>query len=257
MRLNRGAGTPTPLWPSGTGVRVKGATSPGERDKATSTGEASRVDHAIAAPARPKVALHVTLRAPLAGVPRALHLRCGRRWPVHGSSDTPSISRRRTRPPQPVSPMRLAFVLAAAAGAAACAGRAARRADCPAVPQEQWLAERIVYRECSVDRPARQVASSRIEYSESGGQTCVRASIEAVVDTTGRVVPSTARIIRASDPVFATAVMSSLDTRRFEPAQRDGKAVPQLVHLDEVRELRRMVVRMGDPLPRGAGRPSC
>jgi hypothetical protein len=208
------------------------------------------------------MAPRVAPQAPLDEKPDAVHIGRGRWWPVRGSRTRLPWRALATLHPHSSPPHATLPHLRSRGRSRGSRSRRVRRTygardACPAVPQEQWLAGQAVYRDCSVDRPARQVASSPIEYPESGGQTCVRARIEAVVDTSGRVVPSTARIIRSNDPVFAAAVTSSLDTRRFEPAQRNGKAVPQIVHIDEAMELRAVVVRMGDPLPRGAGRPSC
>jgi hypothetical protein len=142
---------------------------------------------------------------------------------------------------------------------AACAGRTSRRASCPPVPEAQWLAGQPVYRDCSVDREARQTVTPRVEYSATSGQSCLRASIEAVVDTSGRVIASTARTVRSTDPGYAAAVLATLDARRYEPARLEGRAVPQLVRIEAVMQSRVMVVRMGDPLPSGrsAPRPTC
>lgn len=53
--------------------------------------------------------------------------------------------------------------------------------------------------------------------------------VQYVVDTTGRVDPSTVEIIKATDNAFANSVKSVLPEMRFFPAETGGRRVRQLV----------------------------
>jgi TonB family protein len=50
-----------------------------------------------------------------------------------------------------------------------------------------------------------------------------------VVDTTGRVDPTTIQVLRSDDPRFTESVRTALGGMRFRPAKRAGKVVRQLV----------------------------
>jgi protein TonB len=50
-----------------------------------------------------------------------------------------------------------------------------------------------------------------------------------VVDTMGRVVPSTFTVVKSDHPLFAQAVERALTRMRFLPAEVGGRKVPQLV----------------------------
>jgi hypothetical protein len=88
-------------------------------------------------------------------------------------------------------------------------------------------------------------------YTPATGQTCLRATIDVVVDSTGRPLPETARLVRATDPGFGVAVLSNLGGMRFEPARKDGRPVAQLVRFDQA--IMAVVVPAGTP--RSAVRP--
>lgn len=55
------------------------------------------------------------------------------------------------------------------------------------------------------------------------------AVVAFVVDTTGRVDPSTITVLRATHALFAAAVRQALPTMRFIPAEVDRRKVRQLV----------------------------
>jgi len=106
-------------------------------------------------------------------------------------------------------------------------------AACEPVPAEFSLPGQVVYRECAVDRRARELGPGpRLNYTPSVGETCARAVIDVVVDASGRPVTETAKVVRSTGPAIATAVLSSLGATRYEPALKDGLPVPQLVRVD-------------------------
>jgi len=59
----------------------------------------------------------------------------------------------------------------------------------------------------------------------------VQGQVDAtyVVDTTGRVDPSTFQVLASADSLFTESVRTALAETRFRPARRGGKAVRQLV----------------------------
>src|SRR5688572_18963451 len=115
-----------------------------------------------------------------------------------------------------------------------CAGREPRADACSPVPEDQWVGGVPTFRACSVDRAARPTGSSpRVQFTPSGRQGCFRAAVDVVIDTLGRPVPATAKTVRSTDAGFLQALLATLELRRYEPAQRAGRAVPQIVRVDE------------------------
>ncbi|HEX7122311.1 MAG TPA: hypothetical protein VF178_08090 [Gemmatimonadaceae bacterium] len=107
-------------------------------------------------------------------------------------------------------------------------------------------------------RPARLVGTApRISFTPTGGQACHRATFEAVVDTTGELVGSTVRQIEATDRAFAQALRATLPARRYEPAELNGRRVPQVVRVQEGIATRTVVVPAGGAAPRSSRPPSC
>lgn len=129
-----------------------------------------------------------------------------------------------------------------------CAARTAKPSACEPVPDEFALAGQAVHRECGVDRKARLSGIlPRLQYTPSGRQTCGRVIIDVVVDSAGRPVSETARVVRSTEPSFGVAVLNSLDEMRYEPALKDGRPVPQLVRIERSFEVRRVAVPAGTP----------
>ncbi len=135
-----------------------------------------------------------------------------------------------------------------------CAARTAQSSACDPVPAEFALVGQTVYRDCNVDRKARQAGSfPRLEYTPSRSQTCSRVVVDVVVDSTGRPVPETARVVRSTDPGFGLAVLNSLGVMRYEPALKDGRPVPQLVRVE--RAFRAVLVAVPAGTPPSSVRP--
>jgi hypothetical protein len=53
-----------------------------------------------------------------------------------------------------------------------------------------------------------------------------------LVDSTGRPEPATARVTATTSPEFAAALIGSLASARFRPAELDGRRVRQVVRYD-------------------------
>ncbi|HEY5087570.1 MAG TPA: M56 family metallopeptidase, partial [Gemmatimonadaceae bacterium] len=88
------------------------------------------------------------------------------------------------------------------------------------------------YFEFHIDKPAAQLpGSSAPIYPDSLRHAGVSGRVDAqfVVDTAGRVVPKSIKILNATDPLFGEAVRSALPRMRFSPAELRGKHVRQLM----------------------------
>lgn len=129
----------------------------------------------------------------------------------------------------------------------ACAAKARERAVCEPVPAEFALVGQSVYRDCEVDRKARPSSAPRLRYTPSGGQRCARAVVDVVVDSTGRPLSGTARVVRTTDASFASAVIANLDLWHYQPAMKDGRPVSQLVRIEQGLNVVTVVVPAGTP----------
>ena len=110
-----------------------------------------------------------------------------------------------------------------------------------------------LYRACAVSVKARAIANDvRPEYRPNGrDRSCFSAVIQVAVDTAGFPEGRTARVVRASDPGFAAAVLAIVPAMRFEPARLGEHRVRQLFELREV-----MVIRQGRAYFGGGPRPA-
>ena len=99
-----------------------------------------------------------------------------------------------------------------------------------------------LYRACAVSVKALAIANDvRPEYRPNGrDRSCFSAIVQVAVDTAGFPEGRTARVVRASDPGFAAAVLAIVPAMRFEPARLGDHRVRQLFELREV-----MVIRQG------------
>lgn len=106
-----------------------------------------------------------------------------------------------------------------------------------------------LYRACAVTVAARRVANDmRPEYWPTGrDRSCFAALVEVVVDTLGRPELRSTRLVRASDPGYAAAVLAIVPGLRFAPARLGDRPVRQIFELREV-----LLVRRGRGLE-GAG----
>jgi hypothetical protein len=98
-----------------------------------------------------------------------------------------------------------------------------------------------LYRACAVTVTARRTANDvKPEYWPTGrDRNCFAALVEVAIDTLGRPEPRTARLVRASDPGYAAAVLAIVPSLRFEPARMADRRVRQIYELREVLYIRR------------------
>ena len=91
-----------------------------------------------------------------------------------------------------------------------------------------------VYRDCAVDRAAR-LLNSRIVHPDfrPTRATCYSAEVEFVVGVGGSAETQTVRIVKATDGSFAQSVVAMVPRLEYEPAQRGGVPVRQIVTLKE------------------------
>ena len=132
-----------------------------------------------------------------------------------------------------------------------CAGNRAASTACEPVAAD-LSSIGPVYRDCAVDRTAKPPAvlpslqSADIPRQPSG---CIKAVIEMVVDTTGRPVLHTAKVVESNDRRFEELVLSSLGSLRYTPAVKDNQKVAQLVRHERMLQFAIVAVPAGAPLP--------
>lgn len=98
-----------------------------------------------------------------------------------------------------------------------------------------------------VERQVVPLTRFRIPYPESVRNSGLEGVVvmQFVVDTTGRILPETIRIIRSTDEAFSQAVREALASARFRPASHRGRKVRQLVRLPFHFCLAQVTVRIG------------
>jgi hypothetical protein len=110
-----------------------------------------------------------------------------------------------------------------------------QRIDPPSdVDLEKLVASRAVYTSDQVDDPARLTSGSTTPiYPDSLWRAGVggRVVAEFVVDSAGLIEPGSLRIVTATQPYFASAVVGALRTAVFRAAVLAGKSVRQIVQL--------------------------
>jgi hypothetical protein len=111
-------------------------------------------------------------------------------------------------------------------------GTASAERDCALRPQDSTFAAHIpLYRECAVQRRARETTTNIIpDFRPSNpGNSCYVAEIEFVVTASGTPDATTARVLRTNTPELAEAALKVIPRLRYEPAQRDGAPVAQIL----------------------------
>lgn len=145
-------------------------------------------------------------------------------------------------------------VLAACASAGARTEAASLR--CAPIVADSLISGEPVHPACGVTREARVVSTPmRPQYTPPAGLTCVSAVVQVVVDAKGNVIPRTARVVRASDPNLASAMLAALPNLRYDPATKDGAAVAQLASIGWTMTLHAGPAAMAPA--RRATRPRC
>ncbi|HET8835968.1 MAG TPA: TonB family protein [Gemmatimonadales bacterium] len=108
--------------------------------------------------------------------------------------------------------------------------RSGTRQDLPVKPTT--FVPDSVYSVLQVDQMVERFESSAAPvYPPELMRRGVQGQVDAtyVVDTTGRVDPSTFQVLASADSLFTASVRTALADTRFRPARRAGKAVRQLV----------------------------
>jgi hypothetical protein len=132
--------------------------------------------------------------------------------------------------------MLVALLVAGVAGPSV--GQDLKRACTVQLPRGASSAAPPVYRDCDVDKPAQLRREGRIDFIPPAGVTrtgpwwCEQAEMTVLVDSTGRPEPATARVTATTSPEFAAALIGSLASARFRPAELDGRRVRQVVRYD-------------------------
>jgi len=124
------------------------------------------------------------------------------------------------------------------------------------------MAMNAVYRDCDVDRTAKVSNTIRpvFQPDQSGLRAgCFRTELEFVVDTTGRPEMGTVKRVSDNSPELTEAVKTALPGLRYEPAQRDGQPVRQIVRYKSSVAVRTVVSSSPGGPPSGASMrpPNC
>ena len=117
--------------------------------------------------------------------------------------------------------------------------------------------DRPVYRDCAVDRKARQTSTNihpdlASSMSDRGGSSrCYSTELAFVVNERGNPEAETARVVRATNQEFGEAWLKIVPQLKYEPAMKDGTPVRQIVHERFSVSTATIVVKQGDPMPSG------
>ena len=100
-------------------------------------------------------------------------------------------------------------------------------------PDSALLQQGPVYRDCEVDRPARlRTVNLHFDFNPPTGTLgptgCLRAEFQFVIDTIGRIEPTTIRPANSNDRGLETAIRANLAQLRYEPARLAGGKVRQV-----------------------------
>jgi hypothetical protein len=157
--------------------------------------------------------------------------------------------------------MRAIVLLILAAGTAGVAsGQDVKRACTVQVPRGASIAGPPVYRDCDVDKPAQVRSEGAIDFTppagtvRSGDWWCEKAEVTMLVDSTGRPELASVRVTATTTPEFAAALIGSLSTTRFRPAEREGRKVRQVVRYDRGLVIHKLTRLSGSRLSTAAER---
>ncbi|MGH7471598.1 MAG: hypothetical protein ACRENP_26900 [Longimicrobiales bacterium] len=150
-----------------------------------------------------------------------------------------------------------ASVLALACASGGSGGSGSSRARCRLAPQDSvFLANGPVYRDCAVDARAVLLNPNvAIDYRPTitSGSRCYEVQLVFVVDARGIPETQSARVVKATEPNLANAVLASLGQFRYQPAQKEGVPVRQIVQFGRRMSVGLVAVRSGTPPPRPPG----
>lgn len=82
-----------------------------------------------------------------------------------------------------------------------------------------------------VDQPPRLLQTGPLEYPSALEGTGIEGwvRLQFIVDTTGKAIPSSLRVLAASHDLFIESAKRTVLESRFEPGRQQGQAVPVLV----------------------------
>ena len=112
--------------------------------------------------------------------------------------------------------------------------RRLRARGSPSEDADTFAALAPVYFAHQVDRPARRrPRSPEPSYPEvlQAERVAGTVVVQVIVDTLGYAEMTSVRLLRSAHPAFTSAVMRMLPLLRFDPAEKDGRAVRQIVRL--------------------------
>ena len=118
-----------------------------------------------------------------------------------------------------------------------------------------YLKGGTVFRDCAVDQPARQMGrETPIPFTPSttpraGTTDCYYAEVEFVVSATGVPETETVTLGRTNDSSFGQAVLASVSSWRYRPADKGGAPVRQIVRERKVAAVAVTVSRAGQRSP--------
>lgn len=130
--------------------------------------------------------------------------------------------------------MRRALVVAALlviSTACALSRTTAGRAACePAKLASSWLTAGPVFRECEVDRQATEAEPKvRPAWKPTSFNYCNWSVVDFVVDTNGKPEPRSGRLVSSNEPGLGVVHLKSVEAKRFQAAEKDGRRVRQVV----------------------------
>jgi len=105
------------------------------------------------------------------------------------------------------------------------------RADPRAAMRAQGYDSDSVYFEFQVDQRAQPFpGGAQPQYPASLRAESIQGDVltQFVIDSTGRVVPGSLRVLRSSHELFTAAVRATIGGTTFTPARLRGRPVPQL-----------------------------
>ena len=108
-----------------------------------------------------------------------------------------------------------------------------------------------VYPACATDRPVTS-QPLRVGMPDMAPPTtgCFTAKVQFVVDTTGRVISSTAKVVETNNGKYGEAVLAEVTRRSYRPAQLGDRKVRQLVRDSALVAYEVVLMRPGAPPPR-------
>jgi hypothetical protein len=84
----------------------------------------------------------------------------------------------------------------------------------------------------------------RLQYSGTPRSSCSKVVIDMVVDTTGKPLLQTVKVVRSTDPQWTEAIVANVPALRYTPAKKNGQVVQQLVRYERTLNVRSSTTSM-------------